>query len=96
MKIEIRENEYKLLENYRDSFDLNEIKEKLEDVDYFDNYDYILGDYAYDKLRLKGFYKKENKNVNKTNNFEEIKKYIDDYCSFGCKYYILEKVEKQK
>ena len=91
MKIIIRNQEYKLIKNYRDCFDLAEITEKLNDVDYFDNYDYILGDYAYDKLRLKGFYKKENSEVKNINNYENIEKYIENYCSYGCKYYILEK-----
>ena len=63
MKIVIRDQEYKLIENYRDCFDLSLISEKLNDVDYFDTYDYILGDFAYDKLRLKGFYKKDNEKL---------------------------------
>ena len=92
MKIIIRDKEYKLVENYRDCFDIDLIKEKLEDVDYFDEYDYILGDFAYDKMRLKGFYKKENKNVNKINSYENVKEYIENYCSYGCKYFVLEKI----
>ncbi len=93
MKIVIRDQEYKLIENYRDCFDLSLINEKLNDVDYFDTYDYILGDFAYDKLRLKGFYKKENENANKINSYENIKDYIENYCSYGCKYFVLEKIK---
>lgn len=94
MNIKIRNNDYNLIENYRDCFDQSEITEKLSDVDYFDDYDYILGDYAYDKLRLKGFYKKDNKNQKSINNYENIKEYIENYCSYGCKYFILEKNNK--
>ena len=94
MNIKIRNNDYNLIENYRDCFDQSEITEKLSDVDYFDDYDYILGDYAYDKLRLKGFYKKDNKNQKNINNYENIKEYIENYCSYGCKYFILEKNNK--
>lgn len=89
--IVINEIEYELIENYRDCFILEEVKEKLNDTDYFNNFDYILGDYSYEKLRLKGFYKKDNKNVTKVNNFDNVKDYIDNYCSYGCKYFILEK-----
>lgn len=89
--IVINEIEYELIENYRDCFVLEEVKEKLNDTDYFNNFDYILGDYSYEKLRLKGFYKKDNKNVTKVNNFDNVKDYIDNYCSYGCKYFILEK-----
>lgn len=94
MKLVIRNQEYQLIENYRDSFNESELKGKLEETDYFDNYDYILGDYSYDKLRLKGFYKKDNPNATKINNYENIKEYIDNYCSYGCKYFVLEKKNK--
>ena len=93
MKILINSNEYELIKNNRDSFDYEEIKNKLVDVDYFDKYDYILGDYSYDKLRLKGFYDKNNSEVNESNNYENIDNYINNYCSFGCKYFILKKID---
>ena len=84
--------EYKVLKDYRDCFDKEEVQTKIEDTDYFNNYDYILGDYSYDKLRLKGFYKKDNKNVTAANNYDNIDDYIENYCSYGCKYFILEKI----
>ena len=94
MKIIINDLEYKIVEDYRDCFDYEELKSKLEDTDYFSTYDYIFGDYSYEKLRLKGFYKKGNKNINIINNYDNIKKYIEDYCSYGCKYFIIEKISK--
>ncbi len=96
MKITINNNEYELIENYRDCFNYDEIKEKMNDTDYFDNFDYILGDYAYDKLRLKGFYDKKNNNVSEINNYENINKYIEEFCSYGCKYYIIKKNNENK
>ena len=53
MKIILNNSEYKLIDNHRDCFDLTEVQEKLNDTDYFDDFDYIFGDYSYDKLRLK-------------------------------------------
>ena len=94
MKNKINDIEYKLIENYRDCFDLNETIEKMNDTDYFNDFDYILGDYSYEKLRLKGFYKNTNKNVKNINNYDKIKEYINEYCSYGCKYFILEKISK--
>lgn len=96
MKMNINGNEYEIIENYRECFDLDEIKEKMNDTDYFDSFDYILGDYAYDKLRLKGFYDRDNKNTSDINNYDNIKKYIEEFCSYGCKYYILKKTNKNK
>lgn len=94
MKVVLNNMEYDVIEDYRDCLDKDELQEKLKDIDYFDNYDYILGDYSYDKLRLKGFCNKSNKNKNASNDYDNIKKYIEEYCSYGCKYFILEKKNK--
>lgn len=83
------DSEYKLIENYRDAFNEEEFLSKC--TDYFKDYDYIVGDIAYGKLRLKGFNKKDNKLYNDINNFDKVEDYIKDNCAYGCKYFILEK-----
>ena len=91
MTIIVENNEYKLIKNYKDGFDEEMFKERY--TSYFENYDYIVGDIAYSKLRLKGFNKKENKNVNKINNYKNVETYIKNNCAYDCKYFILEKIE---
>ena len=94
--IEIENNKYKIITDYRNAFDKEEFLNKC--TDYFMQYDYIVGDIAYSKLRLKGFNNKSNKNFNKINDYKNIEKYIKENCAFDCKYFILEKVtntEKQ-
>ena len=49
--MKLLEQEYKLIKNNKECFNLEEIEEKI--TDYFKDYDYIVGDYAYSKLRLK-------------------------------------------
>ena len=92
MKIIINDIEYKLIKDYRDCFDYDEVKEKMTDLDYFDGFDFVFGDFSYDKLRLKGFCKKGNQSFNSTNDYDKLQDYIDNYCSFGCRYFILEKI----
>ncbi len=87
--ITINEKNYKLIENFREAFNLDATTERL--TDYYDNYDYVVGDWAYGKLRLKGFTKKENKIHNKINDYQNIKKYIEENCAYGCKYFVLER-----
>ena len=70
------DKEYKLIENYNDAFDLEEFMSKC--TDYFMDYDYIVGDIAYGKLRLKGFNKKSNKNFKDINDFSKVEKYIKE------------------
>ena len=61
-------------------------------TNFFAQYDIIVGDIAYSKLRLKGFNNKDNKNFNKINDSKNIEKYIKENCAYDCKYFILEKI----
>lgn len=88
-KVILENNEYTLIEDYKDAFDLEAITQRY--TSYFEEYDYILGDWAYGKLRLKGFCKKENKLFKNINDFSKIKDYIKENCAYDCKYFILEK-----
>lgn len=81
--------EYNLIEDFKDAFSKEEVESKM--TDYFNDYDYVIGDWAYGKLRLKGFCKKENKKFNKLNDFENKENYIKNNCAYGCKYFVLEK-----
>ena len=88
--VTINDKSYEVVEDNRGSLDLDLLKEKI--TEYFDGYDYIVGEWAYGKLRLKGFNDKKNKNYNKINAYENVKTYIDENCAYGCKYFILKRV----
>ena len=89
--IETEKNKYKIIKDYRNAFDKDLFLEKY--TSYFENFDYIVGDIAYSKLRLKGFNKKENPNFNKINDYKNLENYIKENCAYDCKYFILEKVK---
>ena len=91
-KISINDIEYEVIEDVRNAIDLSILSEKI--TDYFDNYDYIVGDWAYGKLRLKGFNDKSNKNYSKINDYNSVNSYIKDYCAYGCKYFIIKRLIK--
>lgn len=96
-KIVLNETEYEIVENYKDCFDFEEIEQLF--TEYFYNYDYILGDFAYNKLRLKGFYESNNKNVKKYNDIKYYKTYLENFCATDCSYFLIKKkifVEKNK
>lgn len=84
--------DYKILINYKDGFDLEELQAKM--TDYFYDYDYILGDWAYGKLRLKGFCKKANKLYSDINDYEKKNDYLRNNCAYDCKYFVLEKITR--
>ena len=92
---EINNKKYKLIKEYKEGFDKETVESLL--TDYFFDFDYVFGDWAYSKLRLKGFYKHDNKLRKDYNDYNKVDDYINNNCAYGCKYFILEKlVEKQK
>jgi uncharacterized protein YutD len=91
--IKINEVEYEIIKDEKDAIDKEVLVEKI--TDYFDDFDYIVGDWAYGKLRLKGFYNKSHKLVKVHNNIENVNDYINNNCAYGCRYFILEKLENK-
>lgn len=89
MEVVINDKKYEIVKNYRDGFNLEDVENRM--TEYFEEYDYVFGDWAYGKLRLKGFYKKENKKVTKINNIEDLDNYIKLNCAYDCRYFLLEK-----
>lgn len=92
--IEVKNHKFEVIENIKDALDREILEEKL--TDYYDDYDYIVGDWAYGKLRLKGFTDKQNKRHNEINDSKLIESYIKDYCAYGCKYFILKRINVDK
>ncbi len=89
MEVVINDIKYKIIKNYKNGFDETEVANKL--TDYFFPYDYILGDWAYNKLRLKGFCDKDNELYNEINDIDKIEDYINKNCAYECQYFILKK-----
>lgn len=94
MVVLINETNYEVIENVREGLDIEEIKSKM--TDYFEPYDYVVGDWAYGKLRLKGFYDEKNKNCRNLNNINNLKNYLNDNCAFNCKYFVIKKCVQNK
>lgn len=84
------DKKYELIKNYKDAFDKDDFESRF--TDYFYDYDYIVGDIAYGKLRLKGFYDEKNKKANKINNYKTVDNYLKNNCATECKYFILKKM----
>lgn len=84
--IKIEDNYYEIIENYKEGYNENEFIKKC--TDYFYEYDYIVGDWAYGKLRLKGFFDKSNKKCREINDFSNLDKYLSENCAFGCSYFV--------
>lgn len=90
-RIKIENNEFEIIEDYKNGFEKDAFEQKY--TDYFDLYDYVIGDWSYGKLRLKGLCDKNNKIFNKINNFENVKKYLKEECAYDCRYFIAKRVK---
>ena len=85
----INNQKYLIMKDVKDAIDEEEIAKRL--TEYFLDFDYIVGDWAYGKLRLKGFNSKTNPNFKNINDIDKVKEYIKNYCAYGCKYFVLSK-----
>ena len=86
--------EFKLIEDHQEAFDLEMMKTRY--TDYLLKYDYIVGDISYEKLRLRGFYEDYRKGIPIDMKISNLEDYLVEYCSFGCQYFVFERVNKVK
>lgn len=89
--IEINEVKYQIIEDNNNCINKEELAEKI--TDYFDDYDYIFADYAYGKIRLKGYYESANKKAKSINDIKNLEEYKKEYCSYGAKTFLIKKVK---
>lgn len=85
--IKVDQQYFEIIEDYRDCFDEELFATRYSDI--LDKYDYVVGDFGYDQVRLKGFYKDANKKAEISKRFSSIQDYILEYCNFGCPYFVL-------
>lgn len=88
--IKVNDQFFELLEEYRECFDEEKFVGRYSDI--LDKYDYVVGDFGYDQLRLKGFYNDSNKKAELSKRFSTIQDYLLEYCNFGCPYFIVKNV----
>ena len=91
MEFEIAGVKYTIIRNVKEAFDVKLLEGYF--TDYFHDFDYILGDFAYGKLRLKGFNSKENVNFKPYNDIDTLDDYLKNNCAFGCRYFVISKVK---
>jgi len=83
--VETKHGHFELIKNYRDCFDTLSFSERY--VDYLDRYEYIVGDYSADMLRLKGFSAKQK---------DQIFDYLMESATPHAPYFILRRKEVKK
>ncbi|MCH5462612.1 DUF1027 domain-containing protein [Lactobacillus sp. LC28-10] len=83
---QINEHPYELMVNYRDAFDRVELSDRFNT--YFSRYDYLVGDWGFGQLRLRGFYD-DKRNVAGELKIGALQDYLDEACNTGCPYFVM-------
>lgn len=87
--IHVGGNTYQLIKENKNGWNPEMFRERYSDV--LDRYDYIVGDWGYNQLRLKGFFKDHNAKGNKDASISNLQDYLNEYCNFGCAYFVVER-----
>ena len=83
---------YEVIEEIREGFNEDAVKARYSDI--LSKYDYIVGDWGYGQLRLKGFFEDQNQKATFDTKISTITEYLYEYCNFGCAYFVMKKVKK--
>jgi uncharacterized protein YutD len=81
---------YEIIGNQNDCFNFNDFVHRYNPI--LSHYSYIVGDYGYGQLRLKGFFDDGMKSPLQ-NQFMAIQDYLYEYANMGADYFILHNLE---
>ena len=87
--IQIKNQVYQLVEDYREGFKLEAFEQRYQE--YFEKFDFIVGDWGYEQLRLRGFYQVHQRQVQRDQHIQFLDAYLHAYCNFGCQYFVIAK-----
>ncbi|SDC45983.1 Uncharacterized protein YutD [Pelagirhabdus alkalitolerans] len=89
--VEVEGHCYEIIEEYREGFDETNFVERYSDI--LAKYDFIVGDWGYEQLRLKGFFDDQNTKATFDTKASTIDDYLYEYCNFGCAYFVVKRVD---
>ncbi|SDJ62866.1 YutD family protein [Salimicrobium halophilum] len=90
--LELLGKKYEIIENYRDAVAEEDIESRISDI--VSKYDYIVGDWGYGQLRLKGFYDDQNQKATFDTKISTLEDYLYEHCNFGCAYFVLKRIDQ--
>lgn len=81
---------YEIVEERGNGFNEEAFCNRYSDI--LAKYDYIVGDWGYGQLRLKGFFDDQNQKATFDTKISILTEYLYEYCNFGCAYFVVKKV----
>ncbi|WP_243387743.1 YutD family protein [Bacillus kexueae] len=89
--ITIQNQQYELVKEFKDGFDEEAFKARYSDI--LNKYDFIVGDWGYNQLRLRGFFDDQNQKATYDTKISTLEEYLYEYCNYGCAYFVLKKIK---
>ncbi|MBZ5750300.1 YutD family protein [Metabacillus rhizolycopersici] len=83
---------FEIVKDEKNGFNEDAFKGRYSDI--LNKYDFIVGDWGYNQLRLRGFFDDQNQKASYDTKISTLDEYIYEYCNFGCAYFVLKKVKK--
>ncbi|MBD8070450.1 YutD family protein [Bacillus sp. PS06] len=90
--ITINNLSYELVEDIKQGFNEEAFRARYSEI--LTKYDYIVGDWGYNQLRLRGFFEDTNQKATFDTKISTLSEYLYEYCNFGCAYFVLRKIKK--
>lgn len=91
--VQVGGKNYEIVQNHKEGWNAEVFRDRYSEV--LERYDYIIGDWGYSQLRLKGFYRDNHPKATKDSTIASLVDYINEYCNFGCAYFVLQKSKDQ-
>lgn len=88
--ISINNQSYEIIKDFREGFNEEAFRNRFSDI--LSRYDYIVGDWGYGQLRLKGFFDDQNPKATFDTKISTLTEYLYEYCNFGCAYFVAKKL----
>lgn len=89
--ININNQTYEVIKDLRNGFNEEAFRNRYSEI--LARYDYIVGDWGYGQLRLKGFFDDQNPKAAFDTKIGTLTEYLYEYCNFGCAYFVAKKIE---
>ncbi|WP_062047483.1 YutD family protein [Bacillus sp. JCM 19034] len=91
--VRIQGLQFEVIENVKNGWDEEAFKERYSEV--LNKYDYIVGDWGYNQLRLRGFFEDRNKKSTYDTKISTLPDYLYEYCNFGCAYFVIKRIKEK-
>ncbi|GAX48077.1 YutD family protein [Pseudolactococcus reticulitermitis] len=91
--VTIGDKVFHLIYNHRDGFNQEKLEQRYSDI--FAKYDYLVGDWGHEQLRLKGFFSTSRKKMPDDLKISHLEDYIKEYMNFGAAFFVLKRMRSK-